>query len=399
MRALAIACVTMTLGGVARGESLVVPRVAEPNVKQRERPTVAKPAEGPRFRIGRPTWNATVTEVDAAFVLRPDDLQVTLTISMVGRDSTARDVIVPIQIPSNARAYGLSISGVGHGESMERAKALEDYRYTVEHYREDPALLELASRTSGGDQLRLRVYPVSKTSPMTVEITIALPKAQSASIDVEGHTVDQLYLRVVNNVQTVRGDEHRKVSGSRSIALDETVIQEFATRAGETDCPLCAHAVIAPRKPVVVRIEKYVDAKTSLLAGNQRPLADLLEGESFTPPVKEPTVLIGTPQAACCNLDKHVIKSVIERHYVQLRRCYTQAAQANHALAGQVVLKFAIKPDGKVTAGAFEGTLADANVRTCLANEVAKWSFPRPDATIEVNYPLTFKLRNAPAAP
>jgi len=55
------------------------------------------------------------------------------------------------------------------------------------------------------------------------------------------------------------------------------------------------------------------------------------------------------------------------------------------------MLHFLIGPDGSVSDLSADGQLDDADVRTCLIDEVGTWDFPPTDDSVRVNFPLTFR--------
>lgn len=61
----------------------------------------------------------------------------------------------------------------------------------------------------------------------------------------------------------------------------------------------------------------------------------------------------------------------------ELRRCIEEARRETPELAGHVVVRLTVKPDGEVTdVDAHDGTLASPWVRSCIAHEVGLARFP-----------------------
>jgi TonB family protein len=95
------------------------------------------------------------------------------------------------------------------------------------------------------------------------------------------------------------------------------------------------------------------------------------------------------------SLDKNVIKRVISSHLAEVRYCYERELVRTPGLAGKVVVKFTIGPDGLVqTAMVSTSDLGNAAVEKCLAKRAATWVFPRVKGggVVEVNYPFVFKV-------
>jgi len=311
-------------------------------------------ADAPRLVIGRPTGAARIAHVGTSFiVVEQKRVVVKLTFELVGRDAVERDVALQLRLPAGARASGLAIAGVAEGYALSQEQAREEYAFTIRHYHDDPMLLEWRSHTAAGDVLVLRAYPVSAGSPLAAEVTIEMPPATTLLLDVGNQT---------------------------------TAIPVVAPAPPSSDVPLYTEPlVIAPRR-AEREPASYVGPRTSLIAGSlggpdNDPVAEILEPEPAA--VAAP---IGGP-------DRDTISDVVAFHRAQLRRCYLYEAQRDHALAGVVVMRFAIKPDGTTAVHPFEGTLANARVRSCIAHEVASWEFARSDESTEVTYPLTFALR------
>lgn len=99
-----------------------------------------------------------------------------------------------------------------------------------------------------------------------------------------------------------------------------------------------------------------------------------------------------SPVLACDFSWSRRVRTQIKLAHPRLRYCYARAAQLDHALAGTVVLRFTIRRDGSTTQIALDGTLANAMVRTCIAGDVATWTFSPQDTPTRIHYPLTFRL-------
>jgi hypothetical protein len=368
MRMLIVVATTMAASGPAHAEALIAPRAVEPA------PVVSpKPA---RILVGWPVGGATLDRVYLDISARgADELVATLALELSGRDEQRRDIAVPLRMPTGARTTALDLAGL-RGIAMSATDARADYRYTVKHFPDDPALLEWAGR----DQLRLRAYPVSKLESLTVMVTIVFPRTDAAVIDLAGQSTE-LRVRLAGQIDSVIDE---RVTGTRRFSL--------AAVSDSRPDPLAANLPVTPRRARTdIDGINRVDPTHSLLAGS------LAERAPPAPRHAVPTIVIGQPQAACeCGLDKRMIQREVERHHVQLRRCYMQEAQRDPSLAGEVMLHFAIAANGSVAMAETAGKLAA--IQRCLATEVRIWHFPRSSSTTVVNYPLRFRLRNPPIA-
>jgi TonB family protein len=101
----------------------------------------------------------------------------------------------------------------------------------------------------------------------------------------------------------------------------------------------------------------------------------------------------GRPQVMGA-LDKEVIRRVIRRHINEVRFVYQRALQSNPNLAGRVMVRFTIGPNGQVISASASGT-ASPEVQRGIASVVRRWRFPRPagGGIVTVSYP--FVLRSA----
>jgi len=89
------------------------------------------------------------------------------------------------------------------------------------------------------------------------------------------------------------------------------------------------------------------------------------------------------------DLDKAEIRRVFRANLPAFEACYTTALATQPALAGTVVARFFIKPDGTVAEAQVDGVIAD--VAACVLPIVRGLSFPKPrGGGVRVNYPITF---------
>ncbi len=95
------------------------------------------------------------------------------------------------------------------------------------------------------------------------------------------------------------------------------------------------------------------------------------------------------------SLDKELIRQVIQRNLGQIRYCYEKELQRKPDLAGKVVVRFEISPNGRVpNARVHSGsTLRDAAVGECITVRIRNWQFPSPKGggKVIVTYPFVFK--------
>jgi len=114
---------------------------------------------------------------------------------------------------------------------------------------------------------------------------------------------------------------------------------------------------------------------------------------AMPPPRQQPVVHFGAPHVTG-DLDREIVRRVFMRSKAQLTYCYEKARLTNPALAGTLVLKFEITPEGTVAAAEIaSSTLASPDVEQCALARSRTWQYPKPadGKAVSVTYPLTFK--------
>ena len=90
------------------------------------------------------------------------------------------------------------------------------------------------------------------------------------------------------------------------------------------------------------------------------------------------------------DLSADAINRVMRAHAGVFRACYQKELGRDPKLAGKVVLRFTIKPDGSTTNVAVASTtLKSPAVETCLVNQVERLKFPAKTLA-NVSYPFVF---------
>ena len=90
-------------------------------------------------------------------------------------------------------------------------------------------------------------------------------------------------------------------------------------------------------------------------------------------------------------LGRDVIRGVVARHRPEVRFCYETGLERNPGLAGRVSVQFVIGVDGRVSAAAIDSARSDLGsrpVEQCVAQAVARWTFPTSAAPTAVSYPF-----------
>ncbi len=91
------------------------------------------------------------------------------------------------------------------------------------------------------------------------------------------------------------------------------------------------------------------------------------------------------------DLDKAIIRRVIQFQMPQLRRCWMVVAQRER-VDGNVELRFEVREDGTTTAATIVTPPQLEAARDCLTAVVAALRFPASETRVEVHYPIEFKL-------
>lgn len=93
-------------------------------------------------------------------------------------------------------------------------------------------------------------------------------------------------------------------------------------------------------------------------------------------------------------LSREAIRRVVQRNLSQVRFCYEQGLTANPSIEGRVVVSWTVDSSGVVQASTISSTtLGNAQVESCIAGAVRRWSFPQPDGgmPVGVNYPFVLQ--------
>jgi len=271
----------------------------------------------------------------------------TLAISLTSHALVAHRTTLDIEVPRGARVTAMQMLSQGvrsEARTLPSVTAAERFRAVTE-VRVDPALLELVEGTRDFDRLRLHVFPVAKTQPARVQITIELPEIRTLELDAPGQ------LAITVDEQSITG---------RRVALPAS--------------PSWMDADPAQRP--------HVTALTSLFA---------IEPARAGSEIVLPRVWIGCGLTHERSLDKVAVRRPIKLAMPRLRSCYTRQLQGHWDLEGTAELHFMIDHDGRTRDVSITGTLANDDVRACLAEEVTTWKYSPIDTRMRISYPLTFR--------
>ncbi len=352
------------LGTMAHAESFV----------ERGASAVEPSAMPARIRFGTP---APLVKLDrVAIQLRVDDdhVMATLELELSTKVTTLQETAIELELPAGTRASGLVVAINGTRESAflrEAGAARTKYVDTVAQVR-DPALLELVDPASKGsasarDRFKLSVFPIAAGKPAIVQVQLELPRSTVLELDPGMQTIEHVDVELEKAFQVTRASWAR-------VAKPKTLLLGAPTAAATSTVAI----------PPLVVPRGYVDATRSLVAAEIATAAWSAELPVMSTGLHRHYG--GDP------IDKSVIRRMFRVHAAQIRYCYEREAQRNPSLGGEVRLHFRIAAEGIVSVQDVTGDLENATVRACVSAQVTSWSFPAGPGTVEVYYPLTFKL-------
>jgi len=123
-----------------------------------------------------------------------------------------------------------------------------------------------------------------------------------------------------------------------------------------------------------------------------RPIPQYLH--NLPPPPQPPPPPAGDAQQDHV-LERDVIRRVIYLHIKQVRYCYQQALFKSPKLAGRLVVRFDVTPQGQVEALLVTESNLSVEMQSCIAETIRTWEFPPNDSDerVSVQYPFTFRLK------
>ncbi|RLB62428.1 MAG: hypothetical protein DRI90_09110 [Deltaproteobacteria bacterium] len=135
------------------------------------------------------------------------------------------------------------------------------------------------------------------------------------------------------------------------------------------------------------------------------PSAMISQGESgrlltasIDPPAAPPARFgpsVAAPEDTTRRLPPERVAHVVRLNRGRLRACYQRGLVRDATLAGRVVVRFAIDPDGSVTQTSASSSLGDADVVACIVQTFRGLTFPATEGgRIDVQYPLVLSPRD-----
>lgn len=277
----------------------------------------------------------------------------TLTLSLSTKALSRRELVTTLDVPTGARVTGLAVTIGGQrfdGAALASSTASARYHDIVDR-KSDPALLEHTESTRRHDRLTLRVFPVMKTTPATVEVRFSLPDGTTTlDLDPGAQTIGKVELDIGGRAQALAN-----LGAPRSLELP----------------------AFAPRDEAGEQVP-HVTSFVSLFAGASTSPMPFAEGFRCACPLPQVSV------------DKQTVHDVVKLRIPRLRHCFLREAQRDPTLAGSADLHFTIGEDGRTSEITVDGTLRSSAVMDCIADEAATWTFHPNTSPTRVNYPLSF---------
>ena len=318
------------LVGTARAESRIPVRFGD----------TIQPSDTPALLRLHGVDGGTIDQVSIALTGDAAGARATLRFRVKTRVRDAHDTRVPFDLSSGGTVTGMkyAIGGEPRIEATmhHASSALETYEVTVRHAL-DPAIVRWVSSGERTDQYELAVFPVSRGMPANVEIQMTLPSTTRFVFDPGPHQLARVDV-------TRNGDNLHwtGVTKPRSLSLP---------------------AVSEPWMDVDPTKRLIVDATSSLFAGDEV----MAPPKIFHREQVRPTVSYSDR--------RFELRKRIRARATALRHCYELGLLLDATLSPDAKLAVDVGADGNVSDVTVSGDLARDDIRRCLADEVASWSF------------------------
>lgn len=292
-------------------------------------PWTLPPPPPPTLSIGEA---GGVTVARAALTIRGRHATLTLVLTTTTR--TRHEIALPLAIPHAAAVTGMTVVEGDHRTvaiAQTPMRASDRYEETVQQV-VDPVLLEHAPAgdTREQDQLRLRVFPLAKAEPVTVEIALELPDGPELVLEPGAHGLARVEIDTGGAPIVLRRlrDPHAIELPDGEAAPELSLVGTHSSLLAEPQLELAAAAAALPGGPPGLR------TATEIRDGIRRNLATLVHCAEVDP----------TPRA----------------------------------------LGFVIAADGTVS------DIAGADA--CTADEIRRWRFAPAREATHIVYPLSWDV-------
>jgi len=129
-----------------------------------------------RLGIGQPGDKVALDKVAVQVQQEPLGLTANVTLRVSTREKDAREAVIALEVPRGARVTGVALT-IGKTERMIGTAATAE-RAAVEYQQwldrgKDPVLVQWKSERSDGDVLEIRAFPLTRTEPGRIELTVS----------------------------------------------------------------------------------------------------------------------------------------------------------------------------------------------------------------------------------
>ncbi|TMQ24071.1 MAG: AgmX/PglI C-terminal domain-containing protein [Deltaproteobacteria bacterium] len=167
--------------------------------------------------------------------------------------------------------------------------------------------------------------------------------------------------------------------------------------------PRAAHAAAArprsePEPPAeAARPEPRADGPANLATpepGKPEPAAETVKAPEREPAAPPSIARPEPPAPRAGTIDIAATRAAVRAQIGPVQQCYERAKMDDTSLAGTVVARLAINPDGSVgSVEIVKSTLGAPQVEGCIRQGILRWQLPRPagGAPASLTYPLVFQ--------
>lgn len=218
---------------------------AETRVSSHERTRRGPPVTGQGLALGALTKGTRLDSVALSLRSGPADTRVAATLR-ISTSLAQQDAGLELAVPAGAQVTFLAITmdgerRIAHTEEADEAR--QSYQNIVDGIPEDPALLELTASSDVTDQLRLRVFPLRRGKPATIEVIMTVPQATRFVVDPGKRAIPRVDIDVDGKRSSLG-----TVASRRALALPEPV--PGALPAEAEDRVTAARALFIDTPPV-----------------------------------------------------------------------------------------------------------------------------------------------------
>lgn len=98
------------------------------------------------------------------------------------------------------------------------------------------------------------------------------------------------------------------------------------------------------------------------------------------------------PEVDSADVDHNALTRFVKARIKSLQSCYEKELKRNPNLKGKLVVRFTIRPNGRIgSIDIEENTLGNDAVGACIRSYIRTWAFPfKPDGEVPVVYPFVF---------